>query len=91
MAEDNNNYQAQTTFLIECSRADSLVDKQDGGDFNAKWTNSTNFNLRRGDRVSVEMLALNAKNAAGSSTIEFTGDNVVVDGEKKPYTDNKSS
>lgn len=89
MAEDNNNYQAQTTFLIECSRADSLVDKQDGGDFNAKWTNSTNFNLRRGDRVSVEMLALNAKNAAGSSTIEFTGDNVVVDGEKKPYTDNK--
>ena len=89
MAEDNTNYQSQTTFLIECSRADSLVDKQDGGDFNAKWTNSTNFNLRRGDRVSVEMLALNAKNAAGSSTIEFTGDNVVVDGEKKPYTDNK--
>ena len=56
MSEDNTNYQSTQTFLIECSRANSLIDTKDGGDFNAKWTNEANFNLRRGDLVSFEMM-----------------------------------
>ncbi len=88
MSDNNTNYQSTQTFLIECSRANSLVDTKDGGDFNAKWTNDTNFNLRRGDVVSVEMMALNAQNSSASS-LEFTGDAVVVDDETKKYCDNK--
>lgn len=89
MSDNNTNYQSTQTFLIECSRANSLVDTKDGGDFNAKWTNDTNFNLRRGDVVSVEMMALNAQNATGGTSLEFTGDAVVVDDETKKYCDNK--
>ena len=89
MAENNSTFQNTETFLIECSRANSLVDSNDGADFNAKWLTSTNFNLRRGDQVSVEMMALNAKGAGGGNVIEFTGDNVSIDGKDKPYCDNK--
>jgi len=89
MAEDNKNYQTTQTFLIECSRADSLVDTKEDADYNAKWTNNTNFNLKRGDLVSVEMATLSAKNSSGQGVIEFTGDKVFVDGTEKPYCDNK--
>ena len=89
MSEDNTNYQSTQTFLIECSRANSLIDTKDGGDFNAKWTNEANFNLRRGDLVSIEMMALSSENASGGSALEFTGDAVFVDGKEKKYADNK--
>ena len=89
MAENKSNFGNTQTFLIECSRGNSLIDTKDGGDFNAKWTNETNFNLRRGDVVSVEMMALNAQNAVSGSALEFTGDAVVVDGTQKKYCDNK--
>ena len=89
MSENNTNYQSTQTFLIECSRANSLIDTRDGGDFNAKWTNEANFNLRRGDLVSVEMMALSSENANGGSSLEFTGDAVVVDGIERKYCDNK--
>ena len=89
MSENDTNYQSTQTFLIECSRANSLIDTKDGGDFNAKWTNEANFNLRRGDLVSVEMMALSSENANGGSSLEFTGDAVVFDGKEKKYCDNK--
>jgi len=83
-------YTATQTFLIEASRGNSLIDTNDGGDFNAKWTNSANFNLRRGDRVSVEMAAFNAKNAGGGqATIELTGERARANGKIQPYSDNK--
>ena len=83
-------FSATETFLIEASRSNSLIDTADGGDFNAKWTNSTNFNLRRGDRISVEMCAFNAANAGGGvPTIELTGEKAKAQGETKPYCDNK--
>ena len=83
-------YTATQTFLIEASRGNSLIDTDDGGDFNAKWTNSANFNLRRGDRVSVEMAAFNAKNAGGGqATIELTGERARANGKIQPYSDNK--
>jgi hypothetical protein len=89
MAENNTNYQSTQTFLIECSRANSSIDLKDGGDFNAKWTNETNFNLKRGDVVSVEMMALNVEGGGGAGALEFTGDAVFIDGTEKKYCDNK--
>ncbi len=78
------------TFLIEASRADSLID---GGDNTpgAKWTSGCNFNLRRGDRISVEMCAFNAENAGeGAPVIELTGERALGKGGKaKSWTDNK--
>ena len=74
MADNQTTFGNTQTFLIECSRANSLIDTKDGGDFNSKWSNETQFNLRRGDVVSVEMMTLNAQNAAGGNTLEFTGD-----------------
>ena len=83
-------FTATETFLIEASRSNSLIDTADGGDFNAKWTNSANFNLRRGDRISVEMCAFNAANAGGGvPTIELTGEKIKTGNETKPYCDNK--
>ena len=83
-------FTATETFLIEASRSNSLIDVADGGDFNAKWTNSANFNLRRGDRISVEMCAFNAANAGGGvPTIELTGERAKAQGETKSYCDNK--
>jgi len=89
MAENTTNYSTTQTFLIECSRADSLIDTEESADYNSKWTNATNFNLRRGDVVSVEAVTLSAKNASGAGTIEFSGDKVFIDGTEKPYCDNK--
>ncbi len=86
---DNKTYPNTQTFLIEASRGDSLIDNKDNNDFNSKWTTETNFNLKRGDTVSVEMVALNAQNAGSSASIEFSGENVIVDGEQKEYCDNK--
>ena len=89
MANNTANYSTTQTFLIECSRADSLIDTKETADYNSKWTNATNFNLKRGDVVSVEAITLSAKNASGAGTIEFSGDKVFIDGTEKEYCDNK--
>jgi hypothetical protein len=89
MANNTANYSTTQTFLIECSRADSLIDTKETADYNSKWSNATNFNLKRGDVVSVEAITLSAKNASGAGTIEFSGDKVFIDGTEKDYCDNK--
>ena len=86
---DNKTYPHTQTFLIEASRGDSLIDNKDNNDFNSKWTTETNIVLKRGDTVSCEMVSLNAQNAGSSASIEFSGENVIIDGEKKDYCDNK--
>lgn len=86
---DNKTYPNTQTFLIEASRSDSIIDNKDNNDYNSKWSTETQFQLKRGDTVSVEMVALNAQNAGSSQTIEFTGDRVTVDGKQKSYCDNK--
>ena len=86
---DNKSYPHTQTFLIEASRGDSLIDNKDNNDFNSKWTTETNLVLKRGDTVSCEMVSLNAQNAGSSASIEFSGENVIIDGVKKDYCDNK--
>lgn len=86
---DNKTYPNTQTFLIEASRGDSIIDNKNNNDYNSKWSTETAFQLKRGDTLSVEMVALNAQNAGSSQTIEFTGEKVIVDGKRKKYCDNK--
>ena len=81
------------TFLLECSRSNSLIDKNQykvqGGETNASWLNSTdNFTIKKGDQISVEMVALNL--AQTTTPMEFTGENIILEGaDQKEYVDNK--
>ena len=85
--------QAVETYLLECSRSNSLIDKskyqKQGGESNATWINSTdNFQIMKGDQISIEMIALNL--AQTTTPMEFTGQNVILEGaEQKKYVDNK--
>jgi len=80
------------TYLLECSRSNSLIDKTNNlqdGEKNSTWLNSTdNFQVKKGDQISIEMIALNL--AQTTTPIEFTGENIILEGaEKKEYVDNK--
>ena len=81
------------TFLLECSRSNSLIDKSQykvqGGETNATWINSTdNFQIMKGDQISIEMIALNL--AQTTTPMEFTGENIILEGaDEKEYVDNK--
>jgi len=85
--------QTTETFLLECSRSNSIIDKSafklQEGESNATWINSSsNFQVRKGDMISIEMIALNL--AQTTTPMEFTGENVVLEGANtKPYVDNK--
>ena len=99
MSEQSNQFpkippiSTTETYLLECSRSNSLIDKSkyrlQGGEDNAQWINSTdNFVIKRGDQISIEMVALNL--AQTTTPMEFTGENVVLEGaETKEYVDNK--
>ena len=81
-----------TTTLLECSRSNSIIDRSNkvqGGEENASWINSTsNFQIKKGDQISIEMIALNL--AQTTTPMEFTGENVILEGaETKEYVDNK--
>ena len=79
------------TFLLECSRSNSLIDRDniEDGDENASWINQTgNFQVKKGDQISIEMVALNL--ASTQTPIEFSGYNVILPGNQtKPYVDNR--
>ena len=83
-------FQGTETYLIECSRENSAINIDDDDDTNGSWSNETEFNLKRGDRLSVEMVCANIRGSGTSApTIEFSGQNVVVNGGQKPYCDTK--
>lgn len=83
-------FQGTTTYLIECSRENSAININDDNDTNGSWSNETDFVIKRGDRISVEMVCANIRGSGTSApTIEFSGQNVVVNGETKPYCDTK--
>ena len=83
-------FQATDTYLIECSRENSLINQADDETTNGSWSNQASFNVKRGDRLSVEMVCANIKGSGtGAPTIEFSGQNVVVNGENKGYCDTK--
>ena len=84
------SYQGTETYLIECSRENSIINRADDESSNGAWSNETDFVVKRGDKISVEMVCANIRGSGtGAPTIEFSGQNVVVNGETKPYCDTK--
>jgi len=83
--------QTTETFLLECSRSNSIVDRDkiQNGEQNASWINETNnIEIKKGDQISIEMVALNL--AQTDNGIEFSGENVILAGNvQKPFVDNK--
>ena len=83
--------QTTETFLLECSRSNSIVDRDkiQNGEQNASWINETNnIEIKKGDQISIEMVALNL--AQTDNGIEFSGENVILAGNvEKPFVDNK--
>lgn len=83
-------FQGTETYLIECSRENSAINIDDDDDTNGSWANETDFVIKRGDRISVEMVCANIRGSGTAApTIEFSGQNVVVNGETKNYCDTK--
>ena len=97
MSRQSNQFPTQQgistteTILLECSRSNSLIDQNNlkGGEENASWINQTgNFQVRKGDMLSVEMVALNLSQT--TSPMEFSGYNVILEGsQEKSYVDNR--
>ena len=77
------------TYIIECNRGKSVIDENAPQDQNAKWTTETDFQFKRGDRVSVEAIMIESQSASNTGqSIEFEGE-LVRDGDGfKPYVDN---
>jgi len=81
------------TYLFECSRSNSIQDQSiatsDTGEENAIWSNKAgNFQIRKGDNISIEMAALNVPQT--NNPMEFSGYNVILEGGViKPYVDNR--
>ena len=83
-------FQGTETYLIECSRENSAINVEDDDDTNGSWSNETDFVIKRGDKISVEMVCANIRGSGTAApTIEFSGQNVVVNGETKSYCDTK--
>ena len=83
-------FQGTDTFLLECSRENSAIDDIDDENTNGSWSNETSFNIERGDRISVEMICANIRGSGtGQPTLEFTGQNVSLNGKTKGYCDTK--
>lgn len=73
------------SYLIECNRATSKIDKDVPRNQNARWTTPSNFQLKRGDKVSVETLVVEGGESSTNATIEFTRQQV----RGKAYCDSK--
>ena len=75
--------------IIECTRNNSQIDTGNEAAENAVWTTQTDFQVKKGDRISVEMMALNVPSTDPQTTIEFTQDNVIQQRIEQPFVDSK--
>jgi len=83
-------FQGVNTYLIECSRENSKINIDDNENTNGAWSNETDMVLKRGDKISIEMVCANIRGSGtGAPTIEFSGQDVVVNGQTKGYCDTK--
>ena len=83
-------FQGTETYLIECSRENSVINTSKEEATNGAWPNETEFNIKAGDRISVEMVCANIRGSGtGAPTIELSGTDVVRNGINKAYCDNK--
>ena len=77
------------THIIECTRNNSQIDTGTEATQNAVWTTECDFQVKKGDKVSVEMMALNVPSTDPQTTIEFTQDKVIQNKEEQPFVDSK--
>lgn len=79
----------QQTYLIECNRSNSTI-LSTNEEYNSIYTSDiTPFNLKAGDQVSVQSVAIESEGIGSPDVIEFTRTNPQINGVKKPYVDNK--
>ena len=78
----------QQTYLIECNRSNSTI-LSTNEEYNSIYTSDiTPFNLKAGDQVSVQSVAIESEGIGSPDVIEFTRTNPQINGVKKPYVDN---
>ena len=80
------------TFLIESAMSDTVSGgtSRNASQLNSKFSTKALFEMKRGDRVSVEMASISSRNAgSGQSTIEFTGTNILQNGSVTRLTDDE--
>jgi hypothetical protein len=78
------------SFLVESSRGQSEIDATAPEENNARWTTQSNLELKRGDRVSVECLAIESTGASNSGqTIEFSGKSIKIGDQRQNFTDDQ--
>ena len=89
-ARDIGTINGVQSFLIESNRAGSAIDAGAPEANNGRWTSQTNIDLKRGDRVSVECVAIESTGASNSgSTIEFSGKNIKLGDTILPFSDDQ--
>lgn len=78
------------SYLVESNRSGSAIDRDAPEDNNGRWSSEANLEMKRGDRVSVECVAIESTGASNSgATIEFTGKNITRGHEKLNFTDDQ--
>ena len=78
------------SYLVESNRSGSAIDRDAPEDNNGRWSSEANLQMKRGDRVSVECVAIESTGASNSgATIEFTGKNITRGHEKLNFTDDQ--
>ena len=77
------------TFLVESNRSGSEIDANAPESNHGRWTSKTNFELERGDRISVECAAIESTGASSSTSIEFSGENITRGQEELNFTDDQ--
>ncbi len=84
--------ETQQTFFIQCNREMSVIDNEDP-ELNSIWTTNlgtAGFQLQRGDVIYLDSASLQVVGSSdANSTMEFTGDNQIVDGKIQPFTDDR--
>ena len=78
------------SYLVESNRNGSAIDRDAPDDNNGRWSSETNLEMKRGDRVSVECVAIESTGASNSgATIEFTGKPINRGHTKENFTDDQ--
>ena len=89
-ATDIGSINGVQSYLIESNRAGSAIDAGAPESNNGRWTSQTNMDLKRGDRVSVECVAIESTGASNSgATIEFSGKNIKLGDTILPFSDDQ--
>ena len=77
------------SYLVESNRSGSVIDVDAPESNNSRWTSQTNLELQRGDRVSVECVAIESTGASSNSSIEFSGENIKRGDAEQNFTDDQ--